>query len=104
MFESFSQKYFKQYNNMVDVIAGDANAAACKFYKRQEYQDLYNSSVAVRFQRNITGDQQAPPISEQTSSLLFRPIITILSFIQQIISVVASWLFSHGETRLDQEL
>ena len=25
----------------VDVIAGDANAAACKYYKRQEYQDLY---------------------------------------------------------------
>ena len=31
----------------VDVIAGDANAAAYKYYKKQEYQDLYNSSVAV---------------------------------------------------------
>ena len=31
----------------VDVVAGDANAAAYRFYKRQEYQDLYNSSVAV---------------------------------------------------------
>ena len=31
----------------VDVIAGDANAAAYKYYKRQEYQDLHNSSVAI---------------------------------------------------------
>ena len=31
----------------VDVIAGDANAAAYKYYKKQEYQDLHNSSVAV---------------------------------------------------------
>ena len=31
----------------VDVIAGDANAAAYKYYKNQEYQDLYDSSVAV---------------------------------------------------------
>ena len=31
----------------VDVISGDANAAAHKYYKSQEYQDLYDSSVAV---------------------------------------------------------
>ena len=31
----------------VDVIAADANAAANRYYKRQEYQYLYNSSVAV---------------------------------------------------------
>ena len=30
-----------------DVIAGDANAAAYKYYKKQEYPDLYDSSVAV---------------------------------------------------------
>ena len=30
----------------VDVIAGDANAAY-KYYKRQEYQDLHISSVAI---------------------------------------------------------
>ena len=35
------------YNFEVDVIAGDANLAAYKFYKRQDYQDLHNSSVAV---------------------------------------------------------
>ena len=31
----------------VDVIAGDAQAAAYKYYKNQEHHDLYNSSVAV---------------------------------------------------------
>ena len=31
----------------VDVIAGDANAAAYKCNKRQENQDLHNSSVAT---------------------------------------------------------
>ena len=31
----------------VDVIAGDANAAAYKYNRKQEYQGLYNSSVAV---------------------------------------------------------
>ena len=31
----------------VDVIAWDANAAAYKYYKNQEHQDLYDSSVAV---------------------------------------------------------
>ena len=35
------------YNFTVDVIAGDANAAAYKFHKRQNYQDLHNYSVAV---------------------------------------------------------
>ena len=30
-----------------DVIAGDANAAAYKYYKNQDYQDLYDFSVAV---------------------------------------------------------
>ena len=36
----------------VDVIAGDANAAAYKYYKRQEHQDLHNSSVAVILREN----------------------------------------------------
>ena len=31
----------------VYVIAGDANAAAYKYYKKQEHQDLHDSSVAV---------------------------------------------------------
>ena len=36
------------HNFKVDVIAGDARAAAYKYYKRQEYQGVYNSSVAIR--------------------------------------------------------
>ena len=42
LFDSFSKQFFK-----VDVIAGDTNAAAYTCYKKQEYQDLHNSSVAV---------------------------------------------------------
>ena len=45
----------------VDVIAGDANAAANKYYKNQESQDLYDSPVAVmlrEMQREVnTGHQ-----------------------------------------------
>ena len=33
----------------VDVIVGDANAAAYKYHKNQECQDLHNSSVAIMF-------------------------------------------------------
>ena len=36
--------------------------------------------------------------------MIIRPIITILSFAQQIILIVASWLFYHGKNRLDPEL
>ena len=46
----------KVHHFEVDVIAGDA---AYKYYKRQEYQDLYNSSVAVmlrEMQREVNMD------------------------------------------------
>ena len=48
------RKFFKTeleqvYNLEVDDSAGDANAAAHKFFKKQEYQDPHNSSVAVMF-------------------------------------------------------
>ena len=47
----------------VDVIAGDANSAAYKHYKKQEYQDLYTSSVAfLHVERNATGAQHGTPI------------------------------------------
>ena len=35
------------YHFKVDVIAGDANAASNKYYKKQEHQYLHDSSVAV---------------------------------------------------------
>ena len=58
----------------VDVIAGDAKAAAHKYYKKQERQDLHDSSVAVM-------------------PLIILPIIIRLSFTQQMILIVALWHF-----------
>ena len=44
----FSKQYFKKVCHFkVDVVAGDANAAAYKCYINQEYPDLCDSSVAV---------------------------------------------------------
>ena len=43
----FAKLLRKEQHYKVDVLAGDANAAAYKYYKRQEYQELYNSSVVV---------------------------------------------------------
>ena len=44
----FSKKIFQQVNYYkVDVIAGDAHAAAYKYFRNKKYQDLYNSSVAI---------------------------------------------------------
>ena len=44
----FSKKVLQQvYNCKVDVIAGDANAAACKYFRNKKYKDLYSSSVAI---------------------------------------------------------
>ena len=91
------RKFFKTalqqvYNLEVDVIAGDANAVAYKFYRKQEYQDLHNSSVAVMLREaHLKAD----------FLLIIIPIITFLSFAQQVILTVASWLFSHEENHLD---
>ena len=46
----------------VDVIAGDANAIAYKNYKRQEHQDLHDSSVAVMQKRDATCGRYGTPI------------------------------------------
>ena len=37
----------QEYHFKVDVIVGDASAAAYRYYRRQEYQDPHNSSVAI---------------------------------------------------------
>ena len=48
LFDSFFAEVFEKVQHYkVDVTAGDVNAAAYKYYKRQVCQDLYNSSVAV---------------------------------------------------------
>ena len=45
--EFFGTVLQQVYQFKVDVIAGDANAAAYKYYKKQEHQELHDSSVAV---------------------------------------------------------
>ena len=48
MFTQFFAKVHKKVQHCrVDVLAGGANASANKYYKRHEYQDLHNFSVAV---------------------------------------------------------
>ena len=57
----FAKVLKKVEHNRVDVIAGDANAAGYKYYKRQECQDLCNSSVAVllrEMQRAVNMDRR----------------------------------------------
>ena len=86
-----------------DVIAGDANAAAYTFYKKQEYQYLYNSSVAVmlrEMQREVNTD--CPFESGLQSNYYTKN--HFLSFAQQVIMIVASWLLSHGENHLDPKI
>ena len=42
-----SKQYFNTCTIKVDVIAGNANAAAYTYFKKHQYKDLYNSSVAI---------------------------------------------------------
>ena len=45
----FFEKVLKKVQHYrVDVIAGDANEAVYRVFQRHKYQDLYNSSVAVK--------------------------------------------------------
>ena len=55
-------------------------------------------------EKDAARGQHEPLILRADFILIIRPIIIILSFAQQIIMVVASWQFSHGENRLDPEL
>ena len=48
----FAQSLKKVQHHRVDVVVGDATAAAYRYYKRQEYQALYNSSIAVTLRQN----------------------------------------------------
>ena len=87
----------------VDVIAGDANAAVYKYYKIQEYQDLHNSSVVVML-REMHVRSTLNANFQADFTLIIVPIIILLSFAQQVILIVASWLLSHGENLLDPGL
>ena len=77
----------------VDVIAGDANAAAYMYYKNQEYQDLYDFSVAVMLRE----------MQREVRHIDYSTKIIHLSFTKQMILIVASWLSFHRESQSDPE-
>ena len=101
------RKFFKKvfqhvYNFKVDVIAGDANAAAYKYYKNQKCQDLYNSSVAImlrEIQREVDGGPFEDRLCIDYNKKTFIPSMSV----QQMILIVASWPFYHGESHQDPE-
>ena len=65
MFDSFFAKVHKKVQHYrVDVMAGDASAAAYQYYKKQKYQDLYNCR---HVERNVMTDEHGPPFREETS-------------------------------------
>ena len=89
----------------VDVIAGDANAAAYIYYKSQEYPDLYNSSVAVMLREMQREVKTGHPFEAGFFTLIILPIMILLSFTQQMILIVALWLFSlTSESRLGRRI
>ena len=86
------------YHFKADVIAGDANTATYKYCKNQEYQDLYDSLVAVmlrEMQREVNTDTHL----KAGFTLIILPTIIRHSFTQQVILIVALWLFFHGESQ-----
>ena len=94
----------KVHHFKVDVIARYPNAAAYKYYKKLEYQDLYNSSVAVMLREMQREVNTGRPFESRLYILIILPKIIFLSFPQHVILIVASWLFSHGETRIMRKL
>ena len=99
-FDSSSQRYSIHYR--VDVIAGAANAAAYKYYKKQKYQDLYNSSVAVmlrELQREVNMDR---PFESRLH--IDYSTNNHHSQLRSADYPDGSWIFSHGVNRLDPEL
>ena len=56
----FARVLRKTQHNRFDVVAGDANAAANKYYRKQGYQDLHISLKAVmlrEMQREVNVDR-----------------------------------------------
>ena len=98
----FVTKLQQVHRFKVDIIAGDANAAAYKYYKKQEYRDLYSSSVAVML-REMQREVNTGRPFERRLHIDYHTNNHFLSFAQQVILIVASWLFSHEENHLDPE-
>ena len=103
-FQQFCKTVLQQVHHFkADVIAGDVNTAACRCYKKQVFQDLYNSSVVVMLKKMQREVNTGPPF-ESILHVDYYTKIIFLSFAQQAISIVATWLFSHGKNHLDPEL
>ena len=77
------------YNFKVDVIAGDANSAAYKYFRRQEPQDLYNSSVAVMLREMQREVNEGRPLKTRFALIIVKIIIPSISA-QQMTLIVAS--------------
>ena len=80
----------------VDVIAGDANAAAYTYFRKQQYQDLYNSSVAVMLRKRQLEVNTGRPYLKADFILIIKPTITFLNLAQQVILIccfmaILSW-------------
>ena len=92
------------YHFKFDVIAGDANAAAYKYHKKQEHQDLHDSSVAVmlgQMQREVNTRQPFERRLHIDHSTNNHP--TQLHAAKKMKLIVALWLSFHGESQPDPE-
>ena len=87
-----------------DVIAGNANAAANKYFTRQEYQDLHGSSVAImlrKMQREVnTGRPFESRLHIDFSSNNHSSQLSSASDLD----CCFYWLFSHVENHQDTGL
>ena len=104
LFDSFSKRCFNKCHFKVDVIAGDANAVAYKYCKRQEHQDLHNSSVAImlrKMQREVnTGRPFESRLHIDFSSNYHSSQLSSASDLD----CCFYWLFSHVENHQDPGL
>ena len=87
----------------VDVIAGDANTAAYRYYNNQEYHDLYNSWVAVmlrEMQREVnTGQPFANRLHIDYSTNNHHPQLHAADDLNSCFMAI----LSHGEKLSDPE-
>ena len=90
LLNSVSKQYFSKYTTLkVDVIAGDANGAAYKYNKRQEYQDLHSLSVAIMLREMRREVNTGRTRLRAGFALIILPMIILNSVAQQVILNVA---------------
>ena len=102
--EFFIKKMLQQVHHFkVDVTAGDANAAAYGYYKKQEHQDLHNSSVAVMLREMRREVNTGHPLARR-----FHTDYTTNNHPTQLhaandFDCCFLWLSFHGESQPDPE-